>query len=433
MPNEKRGRRPFSAFDTRHLAFGILSPYWPLTMDRAALHAAFEQAFGPGPVRFVLSPGRVNLIGEHTDYNDGFVCPMAIEPHVMFAFRPRSDGMVKVGSTAFAGQFAEFSLREPIRPLPDKESWGNYVRGIAAELIAKGIPLTGVDVLMDATLPPGSGLSSSAAVEVGMGRVLLNVAGQEVASPDLALIAQKAEHHFPQVQCGIMDQMIVANGKADHAMLLDCRSLERDYLPLDSRDLRVVIVNSMHKHSLAGHEDRVPLPDGTVAHGTPYNMRRLACETGVAAIARKYPQVKALRDATMAMLDEVQPQLNDLIYRRCRHVITENDRCEQFGPLLRAGRYDEAGALMVESHRSLQNDYDVSVQQLDFLVDEAMKVKGVYGSRMTGAGFGGCTVSLVQPRAVDAFTTAITAAYQAKHKKTPQVIVTTATDGARVM
>jgi galactokinase len=266
-----------------------------------------------------------------------------------------------------------------------------------------------------------------------MGRALLAAAGQELDSPALALLAQLAEHHFPKVMCGIMDQMIVANGQRDHAMLLDCRSLERIYLPIDSRDLRVVITNSMHKHALAGDADTVTMPTGEVHHGTPYNMRRLACETGVKAIATNYPHVEALRDATMPMLDGAKPMLNDLIYRRCRHVITENDRCEQFAAFMRESRYDEAGALMVESHNSLRDDYEVSAEPLDFLAAEAMKIKGVYGSRMTGAGFGGCTVSLVQPRAVDAFTKQITAAYEAKYKKTPQVIVTTATDGARVI
>jgi galactokinase len=403
-------------------------------MDTVDLKAAFETAFGTaGGVRFVLAPGRVNLIGEHTDYNDGFVCPMAIEPHVLFAFRSRPDDLVRVGSTQFPGQTIEFHLRGKIEPLPDKENWANYVRGIAAELIGKGIPLTGMDCMLANTLPPGSGLSSSAAVEVGMGRALLATAGQEVAGPELALIAQKAEHNFPKVKCGIMDQMIVANGRIGHAMLLDCRSLERQYIPIDSRDLRVVITNSMHKHALAAHEDKLVMPDGTVHAGTPYNMRRLACETGVAAIAKKHPQVKALRDATMTMLDEAKPLLNDLIYRRCRHVITENNRCEQFGPMLSKSLYDEAGELMVQSHVSLRDDYEVSAEPLDFLAAEAMKIKGVYGSRMTGAGFGGCTVSFVQPRAVDAFTETIQAAYQRKYNKTPQVIVTTATDGARVL
>lgn len=403
-------------------------------MDRDALQTAFDQTFGPGqPPRFVISPGRVNLIGEHTDYNAGFVCPMAIEPHVLFAFRGRSDSQVRVGSTHFPGELIGFNLTKPIEPNPDSEHWSNYVLGIASELLHKGVPLAGVDVMLANTLPTGSGLSSSAAVEVGMGKVLLAAAGQDVASPDLAILAQQAEHNFPKVMCGIMDQMIVATGKRDNAMLLDCRSLDRKYLPIDSRDLRVVIVNSMHKHALAGDADTVTMPDGSVSKGTPYNMRRLACETGVMEIRKNDPHVKSLRDATLPMLDRAKPFLTELIYRRCRHVITEIDRCEKFAAFMRENRYDEAGMLMTKSHDSLRDDYEVSAGPLDFLAAEAMKTKGVYGSRMTGAGFGGCTVSLVQPRAVDQFTANITAAYEAKYGKTPQVIVTTATDGARVL
>jgi galactokinase len=403
-------------------------------MDRDALQSAFDQAFGPGiPPRFVISPGRVNLIGEHTDYNAGFVCPMAIEPHVLFAFRVRDDDRVRVGSTFYSGELVEFRLSQPIEPHPENEHWSNYIRGIAAELLHKGVPLAGVDVMLANTLPTGSGLSSSAAVEVGMGKVLLAAAGQEVGAPDLAILAQQAEHNFPKVMCGIMDQMIVATGKRDHAMLLDCRSLERKYLPIDSQDLRVVIVNSMQRHANAGDADSVVMPDGSVEKGTPYNMRRIACETGVLAIRKNQPHIKSLRDATLPMLDGAKAKLTDLIYRRCRHVITEIERCEQFAKFMGESRYDEAGELMVASHNSLRDDYEVSAKPLDFLAAEAMKTKGVYGSRMTGAGFGGCTVSLVQPRAVDVFTKNITAAYEKEYKKTPQVIVTTATDGARVL
>jgi galactokinase len=403
-------------------------------MNQQQLIEAFEQQFGPGAgVRVVIAPGRVNLIGEHTDYNDGFVCPMAIEPHILLACRPRSDGMIRIASTQYPNDQQQFSLRAKIEPTPRPDDWINYVRGMAAELIAAGVPLVGMDCLLANTLPSGSGLSSSAALEMGSGRAMLAVAGEEVDSARLALIGQKAEHTYPKVKCGIMDQMIVANGRVGHAMLLDCRSLERTYLPIDSRDLRVVITNTMHKHALAAHEDELAMLDGTVARGTPYNMRRLACETGVKAIVARHPQVKALRDATMQMLDEAKPALTQKIYGRCRHVITENARCEQFAELLRASRYDAAGELMVASHRSLQHDYEVSVDQLDALVDMAMGIKGVYGSRMTGAGFGGCTVSLVRPRAVEAFTEGVQRAYQTRFGVVPQVIVTTATDGARVI
>ncbi len=385
------------------------------------------------PDRLVIAPGRVNLIGEHTDYNDGFVCPMAIEPSVILALRPTDSSRVRIESSQFPGQRVEFDLTQNITPNPDLHHWSNYIKGMAAELLSAGIPLTGLDALIANTLPPGSGLSSSAAIEVGTAHALLHASGQSLDGRRLASLAQRAEHNFPQVKCGIMDQMIVANGRAGHAMLLDCRNLEAKFIPVDPAELRVVIVNSMHKHTLAADGDSLTTPDGKVHRGAPYNMRRLACETGVAAIAKRHPSVHALRDASIAMLDEVRSELTDLIYRRCRHVISEIDRCVKFGQLLSERQFENAGQLMFESHRSLRDDYQVSTDHLDALVDIARKVRGVYGSRMTGAGFGGCTVSLLRPRDVDAFKNAIQTGYQARYGITPQIIITRATDGARVI
>jgi galactokinase len=403
-------------------------------MDFEQLTRAFHDTFGPGgDLTRIVAPGRVNLIGEHTDYNDGFVCPMAIEPSILYVCRRRQDGVIRMASSQFPGAIESFSINEPIVPIKPDEHWMNYVRGMAHELKDAGIPLQGMDCLLANTLPPNSGLSSSAALEMGVGRALLAMAGETMDSPRLALLGQKAEHKFPKVMCGIMDQMIVANGRAGHAMLMDCRSLERTYFPLDGRDISVIIVNSRHKHTLAAHEDTLPLPDGTVARGTPYNMRRLACEWAVKMIQRRHAGVKSLRDATMPQLDEARPLLNDVIYRRARHVIGEIDRCTRFADLLRASRYEEAGQLMLQSHAALRDDYEVSVEPIDALVEMAMSVKGVYGSRMTGAGFGGCTVSLVQPRSVDAFRQAVTRAYREKYNLDAEVIATQAADGARVV
>lgn len=409
-----------------------------------SLLAVFAQAFGGvGEVRQVIAPGRVNLIGEHTDYNDGFVCPMAIEPHIRFAFRPRDDSTVRVRSVQVPGDELVFDIAKSIEPLSPRHVWGNYVLGIAHQLVLAGVKLRGADVLVDATLPKGSGLSSSAAMEVGVGRVLLACAGADMDGERLALLGQKAEHTFPNVKCGIMDQMIVANGRADHAMLLDCRAMRREYIPLDGSKVRVVIVHSGIGHSLAADENRLETPDGWVAYGTPYNMRRLACETGVAAIRTKHSQVKALRDVTMKMLDQVAlrepgtmrftPAFNEAVYRRCRHVITENARCERFAEALCADRYEEAGQLMYESHRSLMIDYEVSIGPLDVLVTLASGVEGVLGARMTGAGFGGCIVAMVRPQAVERFTQTIEAGYQKVVGIKPMVIATKATDGAGVI
>ncbi|MFT3786175.1 MAG: galactokinase [Tepidisphaeraceae bacterium] len=419
-------------------------------MERDALLAKFTEQFGPGSdVKFVRAPGRVNLIGEHTDYNDGFVCPMAIEPHILFAYRKRSDQLVRVASMNANG-VVEFDLGKEITPTEPREDWSNYVKGIAHQLKKVGVPLSGMDCMLGATLPKGSGLSSSAAMEVGFGTALLDTVGETMDGVRLALLGQKAEHEFPQVPCGIMDQMIVANGKPGSALLLDCRkdasgNYPMEYIPIDDL-LRVVVVHSGIGHTLAADVDQIVMPDGRIETGKPYNMRVVACQAGVKAIQTKYPQVKALRDATMKMLDEVAlrdpnahgdaggftEHFNEAIYNRCKHVITENERCQKFRDALKKKYFDEAGELMYASHRSLMLDYEVSIGPLDVLVTLARQVPGVYGARMTGAGFGGCIVALVQKDAVDAFKAFIEKQYQPIVGKKPLVIKTAAMAGAKV-
>ncbi|HVT88479.1 MAG TPA: galactokinase [Tepidisphaeraceae bacterium] len=381
------------------------------------LKTQFSTHFGPGgKIRVVRAPGRVNLIGEHTDYNDGFVFPMAIEPHVMFVSRSRDDGKVRIASTHFPKQTVEFSVQSKIER--GQPAWANYFRGVAAELIGAGIPLTGMDMLVHNTLPVGGGLSSSAAIEVGTGLTFLTLAGLSMDQSRLALVCQKAEHEYAGMPCGIMDQTIVASGKVGSAMLLDCRDLSKQFVPIDSSELRVVIVNSMVKHELTGSE---------------YPQRRQQCEQGVAFFKKSNPQTKALRDVTLSQLESAKGQLPDIVYRRCRHVIGENTRTTEAAALLARKKYEETGELMVKSHNSLRDDYEVSTPELDFLVEQAMKIKGVYGARMTGGGFGGCIVSIVQPRFVEAFTSTIQQTYQQKFKLSPAVIPTTATSGASVV
>ena len=392
-------------------------------MTPAQLKSDFETIFptsatsaGSGPVRVVRAPGRVNLIGEHTDYNDGFVFPMAIEPQVLFAARARTDQKVVAVSTLFPQTRVEFDLAGPITP--GKPSWGNYVRGPAAELLTAGIPLVGMDVLIANTLPPGGGLSSSAAMEVGTITSLLALAGTELAAGRIALLAQKAEHDYAGVPCGIMDQTIVAAGRAGHAMLLDCRNYKQTFIPISPADLRVVVVNSMVKHELSGGE---------------YGERRSQCEQGVAYFQKQNPAVKALRDVTAIEMETAKSRLSDVVFRRCRHVVGEIARCLAFAKHLQAEAYDQAGKLMMQSHNSLRDDYEVSTPELDFLVETAVGLKGVYGSRMTGGGFGGCTVSLVQPRHADQFEADIRAAFKKKYDIDPVVFSTNATDGAGVL
>ena len=389
--------------------------------DNAALKEQFHRIFGPGRgtdrVHVVRAPGRVNLIGEHTDYNDGFVLPMAIEPEVRIVCRSRNDGMVRLASTAFPGQVVEFSVQKKIQRNPHG-AWDNYSRGVAAEMLGAGIPLVGMDALISNTLPVGGGLSSSAAVEVATARALLTLAGVDMDASRVALLAQKAEHEYAGVPVGIMDQTIVAGAKAGHAMLLDCRDLTKRYVPIDTRELKVVIVNSMVKHELSEGE---------------YGKRRQECAEGVRFFQRQNPGVKALRDVTADEVEAARGKLPDVIYRRCRHVVTENARTTEAATQLGHHNYEDVGQLMQESHRSLRDDYQVSAPELDFLVEEAMTVKGVYGARMTGGGFGGCIVTLAQPRAVDPLREHLQNVYPRKFRREPTVFATGATAGASVI
>ncbi|HEY8665445.1 MAG TPA: galactokinase, partial [Tepidisphaeraceae bacterium] len=350
-------------------------------IDSTALKAHFTEVFGGGgKIHVIRAPGRVNLIGEHTDYNDGFVCPMAIEPEVLFVCRAREDQSIRLASTVFPGQLVEFSIARKIEP--GDPAWANYSRGVVAGMLAAGVPLIGMDALIENTLPVGGGLSSSAAIEVGTAHCLLALTGQTMDPMRLALLCQKAEHEFAGVPVGIMDQMIVATAQAGHATLFDCREFLRQYVSMDPRELRVVIVNSMVKHELTGGE---------------YAQRRRQCQDGVKFFQQENPQVRALRDVSLKQLEGAKGKLDDLTWRRCRHVITENARAVEAANLLEQHKYEQAGELMVRSHNSLRDDYQVSVEELDFLSAEAMQVKGVYGARMTGGGFGGCIVALTQP------------------------------------
>ena len=384
----------------------------------AAARRRFEQVFGPGgTVRIVRSPGRVNLIGEHTDYNDGFVFPMAIEPHVLIVCRVRDDAQVRLATAMFPDDLAEFSLRTPI--VKGSPKWANYSKGMAAMLVGDGrTDLAGMDALLTNTLPVGGGLSSSAALEVGTGRALLGLSGQEMDSQALALLGQQAEHKFADTPCGIMDQTIVAGGRAGTAMLLDCRDLSKRFIPIDPEALRVVIVNSMVKHELSGGE---------------YAERRHQCEAGVAFFQKTDPHVKALRDVTMDRVEQAKGELDEMTFRRCRHVVTEIARTVDAADALVARDYDRVGRLMVESHNSLRDDYEVSTKELDYLVEQSLTVPGVYGARMTGGGFGGCIVALVKPEAVDAISAKLNDVYPARFGLRPETFVTVATDGAKLI
>ncbi len=377
------------------------------------LQERFHQIYG-GPSNVYRAPGRVNLIGEHTDYNDGFVMPAAINFYTWIAAAPRNDRRVCVHSENFS-EDVEFSLDDP---QPQRRGhWSDYPRGVAVTLEQAGCRLRGANLAIHGEVPLGSGLSSSAAIEVATGYALLANSGRTANLVKLAQVCQRAENEFVGMRCGIMDQFISCCGKAGHVLRLDCRTLEFRLAPLPP-GVTLVIVNSMVRHELAGGE---------------YNKRREECEVGVRYLAGHLPQIRALRDVTLGDLERYGSGLPKDVYRRCRHVITENVRVAAAEAALEHGDLSEFGRLMSESHRSLRDDYAVSCSELDLLVSLAHKIDGVYGARMTGGGFGGCTINLVQSDRVADFRNRVGVEYQRATGRTPEIYVSQAADGVQAV
>ncbi len=361
-------------------------------------------------MRVYRAPGRVNLIGEHTDYNLGFVLPVALELATLVATAPSSDGMLRIFSEE-RGEMREWKIGE-IAELQPSKHWSDYPIGVARELILAGFPLHPTNLLIRSTVPEGSGLSSSAALEVSVALALLQ--GRSLNPLELALLCQRAERNFVGIPCGIMDQYISVFGRRHSAVEIDCRSLENRLVKLPD-GISFVAVNSMVKHALGA---------------SAYRQRVAECAAAVAAIKGKFPAVESLRDVTPAQLAAVE--LPDVVGRRARHVVTEDVRVGRFVEASAAAVPALMGRLMLESHVSLRDDYEVSCEELDFLVDTAMDMEdeGVYGSRMTGGGFGGCTVTLMDAETVPAFQERIVAAYQQKYDLTPETYPCTPSDGA---
>jgi galactokinase len=381
-------------------------------MSNDPLIETFRERFSGVPTHIARAPGRVNLIGEHTDYNDGFVLPIAIDREIRFAVRPRDDRMVRLYSLDF-NEAAEFSLDELVSN--PKQPWSNYVRGMAQQLLKAGCELRGMDGVVAGDVPIGSGLSSSAAIEIAGGMAFLSISGESVDKATLALMGQAAENEFMGVRVGIMDQFISCLGSKGHALFLDCRSLDYDLVPIDDPDYLFVITNSKQGRELAG---------------SAYNERRAQCEAAVAAIQRRRPEVKALRDATLADLDAAASELDEIILRCARYVIQENDRVLAAVAALREHRLEEFGQLMNASHDGLRDDYQVSSTALDTLVNASRDVEGCLGSRLTGAGFGGCTVSLVAKSKVEAFQKHVAAKYRQACGVEAEFYPVTASEGA---
>lgn len=382
-------------------------------VDVERLRSEFQTLYGRSPEIF-SAPGRVNLIGEHTDYNEGFVLPMAIERRTYVAGAPNGSSVVKVKSLT-VGQAFEFDLE---RPGPKRRgSWLDYVEGTARALMDRGLPVVGADLLLDSSVPAGAGVSASAALELSVGLALSMLAG--TAEPDrvkLALSGQAAEHQYVGTMCGIMDQYIAALGQADTALLIDCRSLETRSVPVQLVNASVLICDTRVKHELSSSE---------------YNLRRAECLRASNILARSLPNVRSLRDVSVAEFERLATQLPGVVRSRCRHVVTENARTLAAADALADGNLSGMGRLMFESHVSLRDDYQVSCEELDVAVDIAQAQSGVYGSRMTGGGFGGCTVSLVDNAAIGRVSAAVKEAFAARNWKEPELFASKACAGAR--
>jgi galactokinase len=374
----------------------------------------FVERFGGSP-RIYQAPGRVNLIGEHTDYNDGFVMPAAIGFQTRVAIAPRSDGKIVVHSENYSDQ-AEFDLDH----LPAKPAghWSDYVVGVVKMLVQAGNQLGGANLLVDGNVPRGAGLSSSASIEVAVGYALLDLPDRasdqtKIDQTQLALLCQKAENEFVGARCGIMDQFVSSHGERGKALLLDCRSLEYRQLPVPD-GVALAVCNTMVKHSIAQGE---------------YNQRRAECEAGVRGLSKHLPNARALRDVTLEALEAYGQELPDVVVRRCRHVIRENARVVQAAAVLETGDLPAFGKLMRESYRSLRDDFEVSCAELDLMVELAEQVEGVYGTRMTGGGFGGCTITLVRADCVEAFRQMVQQGYERGTGCRPEIYVCSAADG----
>jgi galactokinase len=380
-------------------------------MSDSELTQRFEKEFGHRPAVY-SAPGRVNLLGEHTDYNDGYVLPCAVGFNTRVAIACRSDQKLVMVSEDFPERF-EFDLEQ----LPSSRlgAWCDYVLGVAVVLRSLGSLSGGANVLIRGEVPIGAGLSSSAAIEVASALAFLSLNGATLPMPEVAKLCQRAENTFVGAKVGIMDQFVSCLGKSGHALRLDCRSLAYELVPIPS-GVRLVICNTMVKHQLA--------------HGE-YNRRREECDTGVRILSRWYPQIRALRDVTTEELEAHSADLPPKIYKRCRHVVDENRRVLDGSRALAAGDLRQFGELMRASHRSLRDLYEVSCAELDLMVELAQGLAGQFGGRMTGGGFGGCTVNLVANSEAEAFAEEVRGRYLERTGIRPDIYLCSAADGAR--
>ena len=376
----------------------------------------FVKMYGRQPRWIVAAPGRVNIIGEHTDYNDGFVLPMAIELYtVIAADRPaRETNQIRLHST-LGDKPAIVDLTKPLKPFPNG-AWANYPVGVIAGFLARGLNPGGFDAMIHSTVPFGGGLSSSAALEVATATLLEVITGKKLDPVEKALLCQKAEHEYAGMPCGIMDQFISIMGRKNQVLLLDCRSRKPELVPMNDPSVTVLIINTNVKHKLTGSE---------------YPARRKQCET-----AAKILGVPSLRDATADLLERAKGRMDKDVYHRARHVIGEIERTQHAAEGIHASNWPAVGQLMYASHRSLRNDYEVSCKELDTVVEIAKSIGlkgGMIGCRMTGGGFGGCAVALVKTNAVDAISKKLAANYKKKTGIEATIFVSRPAGGATVI
>jgi len=377
------------------------------------LRLAFSRQFPAHntPARVFRAPGRTNLIGEHTDYNNGFVFPAAIDRATWIAIALRLDNLLKIHSEHF-NETIEFKIDDTAAA--PRKHWSDYVRGVAIMLRQGGVALKGADILIRSDVPFGAGLSSSASLEVAAAIAFTALAGRELPKLDIAQLCQRAENEFVGAHVGIMDQFVACFGKSGHAIFLDCQTLTHEAVPLPSK-VRLVLCNTMVKHSIAAGD---------------YNSRRRNCEEAVALLAKVVPGVRALRNVTPEVLEQHAHLLSDILYKRARHVMTENARVLAAREALRSGDLAALGVLMQESHTSLRDDYEVSCKELDVMADLGDNFAGCFGARMTGGGFGGCTINLVRASQVEQFAIHMRQGYMGATGIAPEIYSCAASDGA---
>ena len=367
-------------------------------MNEALLNSiaeTFKSTFNNSPL-LVFSPGRINLIGEHTDYNNGFVFPAAINKGIYLAIGRSSDQSKVIAVDV--NESHTFSIEEDLRPVPDG-GWRNYLMGVLHQIKTSGRIIGEINIVFGGDIPIGSGLSSSAALENSVGYGINALFRLDISKMDLLKMSQKAEHDFAGVRCGIMDQFASMMGEKDKAILLDCESLYYSAYPLELDDYTLLLFNSNVEHNLAGSE---------------YNVRRAQCEEGVSLLQKHYSNVASLRDATLEMIELHKDEFDPVVYKRCKYVLEENQRVLSFGEYLKDGDVVSAGRLLYEGHEGMKSDYEITCQELDFMVDFTKEKDGILGARMMGGGFGGCTINLVKRDIVGEFMTELSAAYKLK-------------------